>query len=506
MEIKAKTNQKPSMRDYKILRKLGKGSFGDVFQVKKIADENLYALKSLNKSHLMKEQKQYQVFAEREILSLCKSQYLTTLSSTFQDDSYLYFIIEYIPGGNLSSYLDACGKLHVKEILYYAVHIIRILEYQRSIGVAHRDIKPENIMVDKNGMPKLVDFGTAKFFKVTNENQTHYAQIAKNKKKFKRSYSIDSKSRSALTEESFVGTAQYSSPELLNKGYASYEADLWAQGVILYKMATGNQPFYERTEYQVYQRIQHGDYKALSGFDETLEDLIKKLLVLEPTERIGSGLENTDENGLNKLKSHAFFSKIDWNNVDQMTQPKKKQNEVLTEHMEKIEKLDFGPKTFSKQNVPEKTKSTSNLQSKPQLKQSSSRDILKSISSKQDSMPFEGKPSKKMSSVSYENDVCLQSNAKRVKFIFVEIKGVIYLFDSGKIIFTRSHNNDQRKFDDNNITKIEIKNNTISIFIQQDKSTNTSDKRYQFKIVDGNMKDWKHHIKRIFQNINLTIS
>ena len=133
--------------------------------------------------------------------------------------------------------------------------------------------------------------------------------------------------------------------------------------------------------------------------------------------------------------------------------------------MEKIQRLDVGPKTFSQQNVLEKTKSTSNLQSKPQLKQSSSRDILKNISLKQDSMPFEGKPVKKMSAVSYENDVCLQSNAKRVKFIFVEIKGVIYLFDSGKIIFTRSHNNDQRKFDDNNITKIEIKNNTISIFI-----------------------------------------
>merc|ERR1712150_16534 len=140
-----------SMKDYRIIRVLGKGSFGEVFLVRKISDQNLYALKSINKAFLMKEQKQYQVFSEREILTLGKSSYLTTLYSTFQDANYLYFILEYVPGGNLSSYLDILGRLDYEEIQFYAVHLIKILEYLRKIGVAHRDIKPENIMVDKKG-------------------------------------------------------------------------------------------------------------------------------------------------------------------------------------------------------------------------------------------------------------------------------------------------------------------------------------------------------------------
>lgn len=88
-----------------------------------------------------------------------------------------------------------------------------------------------------------MDFGTAKFFKLTDENSKHYSNIEKHRNKFKRSYSIDSKDSKSM--ESFVGTALYSSPELINKGYSSFEADLWAFGVMLYRMCTGNQPFYE---------------------------------------------------------------------------------------------------------------------------------------------------------------------------------------------------------------------------------------------------------------------
>lgn len=82
----------------------------------------------------------------------------------------------------------------------------------------------------------------------------------------------------------------------------------------------GNQPFYERTEYLVYQRISKGEYKVPTNLvDETLTDLIKKLLIIEPIERIGSGLDDTDGNGLKKLKGHEFFRNIDWNNVSKVT-------------------------------------------------------------------------------------------------------------------------------------------------------------------------------------------
>ena len=142
-------------------------------------------------------------------------------------------------------------------------------------------------MVTDEGNLKLVDFGTAKLFKVTELNDKSGQTIKKSKSEFKadfrRAYSIDSVDSNSKSKESFVGTALYASPELINKNYASYEADLWAIGVILYRMSTGNQPFYDRNDYLVFQKISKVDYRIpkVSNFVliQTISMLMKILQI-----------------------------------------------------------------------------------------------------------------------------------------------------------------------------------------------------------------------------------
>jgi 3-phosphoinositide dependent protein kinase-1 len=162
------------------------------------------------------------------------------------------------------------------------------LEYLHNSGVIHRDLKPENVLLDANMHLKLTDFGTAKVIGTEKNARSN----------------------------SFVGTAEYVSPELLNDKVTYKSSDLWALGCIIYQMITGRTPFRGMSEFLIFQKVGQADFQYPKGFPEIAKDLINQLLVLDPEKRIGCR-----EAGYHEIKSHPFFKEIDFDNLHKLTPP-----------------------------------------------------------------------------------------------------------------------------------------------------------------------------------------
>lgn len=204
-----------------------------------------------------------------------------TLSSfsTFQDKANLYYVLELAPNGELLSFIRQHKTLSLSCVPFYSAELVLAVEYLHSLGIVHRDLKPENLLLDENMHLKLTDFGTAK-------------QIG-----------TELRARS----ESFVGTAEYISPELLEQKMASRQSDIWAIGCIIYQMICGRPAFRGATEFLTFQKVRQGAVQYPEGFPAVARDLIAKILVLNPDERYT----------IAQIKSNRFFNLIDWDRIHQ---------------------------------------------------------------------------------------------------------------------------------------------------------------------------------------------
>ncbi|EGR31017.1 phosphoinositide dependent kinase-1, putative [Ichthyophthirius multifiliis] len=318
--------KKQSMDDYEIIRVLGRGAYGEVILAKQKIDNENCAIKILEKSYLAKERKQYQVFIEKEVLSFMKFDGIIKLLGSFQDSQFLYFVIEYCEGGEFSSYLNQNFKyLTIETIKFYAAEIIYILEKLHENGIIHRDLKPENIMLTKDNHLKIIDFGTCGFDR--NIPEKLYDKINAIKNKFpEETEPLDKDQFNQRNRSStFVGTAEYVSPELLEGEFCTASADLWAFGCILYRMIVGNTPFVDpndMNEFKIFNKVKQVQFNIPSNVPADAADLIKKLLRRNPNERLGGG-EPGSKNGIKALKNHPFFNDIDWENLLKLQAPKR---------------------------------------------------------------------------------------------------------------------------------------------------------------------------------------
>ena len=241
-----------------------------------------FAIKVLSKSFLIKEKKIHYAKVERDVMTICNHPSITRLYLTFQDNFNLYYVMELVPNGNLQTKIDEFYALSTDCVKVLMAQIICGIEHLHNKKILHRDLKPDNILLDDLYRAKICDFGNAKIF----ENDNLIGQ----------------------QRGSFVGSPEYVSPELLKDENIGKMSDIWAFGCMLYKLIVGETPFIDESNYLIFQRIQNVKFKIPEFVPEDAVDLIRKILVLNPEERIGY-------NSINDIKNHPFFNEIDWEKV-----------------------------------------------------------------------------------------------------------------------------------------------------------------------------------------------
>ncbi|XP_035695063.1 3-phosphoinositide-dependent protein kinase 1-like isoform X1 [Branchiostoma floridae] len=283
--------RKKTPNDFEFGRILGEGSYSTVVLARDVNTGKEYAIKILEKRHIIREKKVPYVTREKDVLSRLNHPFFVKLYFTFQDVEKLYFGLSYAKNGELLPYIQKLGSFDEECTRFYTAEIILALEHLHGLGIIHRDLKPENILLDEHMHIQITDFGTAKILDPGNN------QVRAN---------------------SFVGTAQYVSPELLTNKAACKSSDLWALGCIIYQMVSGLPPFRAGNEYLIFQKIQKLEYDFPDGFNSKAQDLVKKLLILEPTERLGC----EERGGYPSLRGHLFVEGIEWDTLPHRTPPR----------------------------------------------------------------------------------------------------------------------------------------------------------------------------------------
>lgn len=282
---------KKGVRDFHFGRVLGEGSYSSVYLATDRQTLKEYAIKVLEKRHIIKEKKIKYVNIEKNTLNrLTEHPGIVRLYYTFQDETSLYYVLDLCNGGELLGVLKKTGTFDVECTRFYGAQILDAVAYMHSRGVIHRDLKPENVLLDEQMHIKVTDFGTAKLLtdpRTNNQDPANRGMPDPGKRE------AEEDSRAA----SFVGTAEYVSPELLTHKNACKASDLWAFGCILYQLLAGRPPFKAGSEYLTFQKIVNLEYEFPPGFPPTARDLVERLLVLDPSRRLT----------IEHIKNHEFF-------------------------------------------------------------------------------------------------------------------------------------------------------------------------------------------------------
>ncbi|XP_051831383.1 rho-associated protein kinase 2 isoform X3 [Antechinus flavipes] len=270
--------------DFDVIKVIGRGAFGEVQLVRHKASQNVYAMKLLSKFEMIKRSDSAFFWEERDIMAFANSPWIVQLFCAFQDDRYLYMVMEYMPGGDLVN-LMSNYDVPEKWAKFYTAEVVLALDAIHSMGLIHRDVKPDNMLLDKNGHLKLADFGTCMKMDETGMVRCDTA----------------------------VGTPDYISPEVLKSqggdGYYGRECDWWSVGVFLFEMLVGDTPFYADSLVGTYSKIM--DHKNSLNFPEDAEisKHAKNLICAFLTDRE----VRLGRNGVEEIKQHSFFKSDQWN-------------------------------------------------------------------------------------------------------------------------------------------------------------------------------------------------
>ena len=277
-----KSIKEVKLEDFKILKVIGRGSFGKVCLVEYIPTREIYAMKSLKKDILIENDQIESTILEKEILQNIDHPFLCGLVFCFQTEDRIFFVMPFLCGGELFQHLKKFKRFPEEMARFYGAQISIALQYLHDKKIIYRDLKPENILLDEKGYLRLADFGMAK-------------KLVNNEK--------------AL---SFCGTPEYLAPEIISGEGYDYNIDWWSLGIILFEMLCGVPPFYAENLDKMYEIIQNTDvvFPQDIYLSDEAKDIINKLLKKNVKNRLGY------VSGIVEIKNHPFFKSIDFQEVE----------------------------------------------------------------------------------------------------------------------------------------------------------------------------------------------
>ncbi|XP_001863432.2 3-phosphoinositide-dependent protein kinase 1 isoform X1 [Culex quinquefasciatus] len=300
---------KRSDRDFIFGKVIGEGSFSVVYLAKDIHTSKECAIKVCEKQQIVREKKQDYVKREREALNrLSGISGFLNLYCTFQDPRNLYFVMTYARKGTLLKLLEKSRTFDVDCARFYSAEILLAIEHMHTNNIIHRDLKPENILLDENHHILIADFGSSRLDDVEPKCESSDEYSDKDDTESDSDELKAHMKHSKRKRGSFVGTAQYVSPEILKGRRSSKCSDLWSYGCIIYQMLTGFPPFRGPNDYLIFQKITKLELSFTSDFDYQAKDLVSKLLLLDPRKRIGAD----DNSPYASIRNHDFHRGIEF--------------------------------------------------------------------------------------------------------------------------------------------------------------------------------------------------
>ncbi|KAG0668768.1 hypothetical protein C6P45_004370 [Maudiozyma exigua] len=341
-----------TINDFKPIRVLGKGAYGKVILVKDKFSTKLYAMKQLKKAEILindndkKEEDQAETtadieeiekkrqvdldkriertFAERTILSQLEHPNIVKLFYSFHDQSKLYLILQYIPGGELFFHLKEHGTLEEDTVAFYAAEVSCALKFLHDNGIVYRDLKPENCLLNQRGHLVLTDFGLSKKGAtdktVDNSEESHSDS--------------DMDKDDIYTLHSIIGTPEYAAPEILQGLAYNKNCDWYSLGCLLYDMLVGKPPYTGNNHKVILNKIQKDKAGPRIPYylSEGMKDMLNWLLKKDKTKRWdvdkywkeepvnvvqkGGKKKKVGKQRIAKFQSHIIFRRIDWKRME----------------------------------------------------------------------------------------------------------------------------------------------------------------------------------------------
>jgi serum/glucocorticoid-regulated kinase 2 len=240
----------------------------------------LFAMKILKKTHLVKRRQIERTRTERKVLSAVNHPFIMKLHYAFQSDDKLYLVLDYCPGGELFFHLSRCRRFPERVARFYAAELLLAIGHLHKRGIIYRDLKPENVLLDADGHVKLGDFGLAK------------AGI----------------SNPIEGATSMCGTPEYMAPEVLSQQGHGFCVDYWGLGMLTYEMMTGLPPWYTTDRQKLFRRLKSAPLDIPSFFSPSAADCVAALLERNPRRRLGV-------TGIRSAMEHEFFRNISWRSL-----------------------------------------------------------------------------------------------------------------------------------------------------------------------------------------------